>query len=125
VVSLVSGLLFGISPALRAARLDPARTLRAGTRILLPPTLRLRRALVTAQVALTLVLPRGGGPLRAQSQPASAASASSARSPTTSSASRSRRTSAATREMPPRSPAARARRSVAPGSQRHGGRLSR
>jgi predicted permease len=57
--SLVAGLLFGVTPALRAARLDPARTLRGGGRggaSAGSEILRLRRWLVTGQVALTLVL---------------------------------------------------------------------
>ena len=58
-VSLLSGLLFGISPALRAARLDPARTLAGqgrGTVSAGGDVLRFRQWLVTGQVALTLVL---------------------------------------------------------------------
>ena len=63
-VSLVVGLFFGISPALRAARLDPARTLRGqgrGSATAAHDVLRFRRWLVTAQVALTLVLLVGAG----------------------------------------------------------------
>jgi predicted permease len=59
VASLVSGLLFGVSPALRAARLDPAKTLAGqgrGTVSEGGDVLSFRRWLVTAQVALTLVL---------------------------------------------------------------------
>jgi len=57
--ALVSGLLFGVSPALRAARLDPARTLAGQGRGAVSPggdVLRFRKWLVTGQVALTLVL---------------------------------------------------------------------
>jgi predicted permease len=64
VVSLTAGIFFGISPALRAARLDPARTLRGqgrGTVSAARDVLRFRRWLVTAQVALTLVLLVGAG----------------------------------------------------------------
>jgi putative ABC transport system permease protein len=58
-ISLVAGLLFGIAPSWRAARLDPARTLRGqgrGTTSAGREVIRLRQWLVTAQVALTLVL---------------------------------------------------------------------
>ncbi len=59
VLSLLAGLLFGLAPALRAARLDPARTLRGqgrGTLSAGREVLSFRRWLVTGQVALTLVL---------------------------------------------------------------------
>jgi predicted permease len=59
VISLAAGVLFGISPALRAARLDPARTLAGQGRGSTSPgreVLRFRQWLVSAQVALTLVL---------------------------------------------------------------------
>ena len=58
-LSLLAGILFGVGPAYRAARLDPARTLRGQGRGTTSPAreaLRLRNGLVTAQVALTLVL---------------------------------------------------------------------
>jgi predicted permease len=58
-VSLLAGILFGVGPAYRAARLDPARTLRGQGRGVASPAreaLRFRSGLVTAQVALTLVL---------------------------------------------------------------------
>jgi predicted permease len=57
--SVVSGVLFGVSPALRAARLDPAKTLAGqgrGTVSAGGDVLKFRQWLVTAQVALTLVL---------------------------------------------------------------------
>ncbi len=63
-VSLTAGLFFGISPALRAARLDPSRTLHGqgrGSVSAARDVLRFRRWLVTAQVALTLVLLVGAG----------------------------------------------------------------
>ncbi len=59
ILSLLTGLFFGIAPALRAARLDPARTLRGtgrGSATTGRDVLRLRQWLVTGQVALTLVL---------------------------------------------------------------------
>jgi predicted permease len=58
-LSLLAGILFGVGPAYRAARLDPARTLRGQGRGTTSPgreALRLRNGLVIAQVALTLVL---------------------------------------------------------------------
>jgi putative ABC transport system permease protein len=58
-LSLAAGLFFGISPALRAARLDPAHTLQGtgrGSASSTREVLRFRQWLVTAQVALTLVL---------------------------------------------------------------------
>src|SRR5712692_10242946 len=63
-VSLTAGIFFGVSPALRAARLDPAQTLRGqgrGTVSAARDVLRFRRGLVTGQVALTLVLLVGAG----------------------------------------------------------------
>jgi len=63
-VSLTAGIFFGVSPALRAARLDPARTLRGqgrGTVSAARDVLRFRQGLVIAQVALTLVLLVGAG----------------------------------------------------------------
>jgi predicted permease len=58
-LSVIAGILFGVGPAYRAARLDPARTLRGqgrGTVSVGREALRFRSGLVTAQVALTLVL---------------------------------------------------------------------
>ncbi len=58
-VSVLAGVLFGVGPAYRAARLDPARTLRGQGRGSTSPgreALRFRGGLVTAQIALTLVL---------------------------------------------------------------------
>jgi putative ABC transport system permease protein len=58
-LSIVAGILFGVGPAYRAARLDPARTLRGqgrGTVSIGREALRFRSGLVIAQVALTLVL---------------------------------------------------------------------
>lgn len=58
-VSIAAAFLFGIAPSWRAARLDPALTLRGqgrGTNSAGREVIRLRQGLVTAQVALTLVL---------------------------------------------------------------------
>jgi predicted permease len=58
-LSVLAGFLFGAGPAYRAARLDPARTLRGqgrGTVSVGREALRFRSGLVTAQIALTLVL---------------------------------------------------------------------
>jgi macrolide transport system ATP-binding/permease protein len=54
--SLVTGLLVGIVPALRAAGVAPATVLHEGGRNLSPGRQRLRTALVVAQVAGSLVL---------------------------------------------------------------------
>ncbi len=58
VLALVAGILFGVGPAYRASRLDPARTLRGQSRGASAgrEAIRMRGWLVTAQVALTLVL---------------------------------------------------------------------
>jgi len=61
-VSTLTAIVFGIVPALRAARQDLNRTLRASTS--LSPTalqLRLRNALVMGEIALALVLLIGAG----------------------------------------------------------------
>jgi len=63
-LALASGFLFGIGPAYRAARLDPARTLRGsgrGDAAASRELVRFRSVLVTAQVSLTLVLLVGAG----------------------------------------------------------------
>ncbi|HYK42650.1 MAG TPA: ABC transporter permease, partial [Thermoanaerobaculia bacterium] len=57
--SVLSGLLFGVSPALRAARLDPSKTLAGQGRGAVSAggdVLKFRQWLVTGQIALTLVL---------------------------------------------------------------------
>jgi len=61
-VSVVTGLLFGVIPALRATRPDPGAILRAGhgSRIVGGRS-RLRRVLVAVQVALCLTLLVGSG----------------------------------------------------------------
>jgi len=63
VVTLVTGLLFGLAPALNAARADLNEALKAGGRATsgVGPRQRLRRALVVGEVALALVLLLGMG----------------------------------------------------------------
>ncbi|MGE5278361.1 MAG: ABC transporter permease [Acidobacteriota bacterium] len=58
ILSLLAAMFFGLAPTLRAIRLDPASTLRGTNRggSAGREALRFRRWLVTAQVALTLVL---------------------------------------------------------------------
>lgn len=61
-VSLATGLLFGLLPALRASNTDPASAIRAGGRTGGSNTAaRLRNGLVIGQVAMALVLLAGGG----------------------------------------------------------------
>jgi putative ABC transport system permease protein len=63
VVSLVTALLFGLAPALRASKPDVHETLKEGTTRSSPslPRQRLQRVLVVVQVALASVLLVGGG----------------------------------------------------------------
>jgi len=63
IVSLVTGLTFGLLPAFRAARVDPATGLQSGSRSIAGSraSLRLGRALVILQVALSTVLLAGAG----------------------------------------------------------------
>ena len=57
VISTVSGIAFGLAPALRLASLPPARILQGGSRAGLDPRrLALQRGLVVAEIALSLVL---------------------------------------------------------------------
>jgi predicted permease len=56
----LTALLCGALPALRASRVDPARELQGG-RSALAPRLRLSRALVVGQIALSLLLVTGAG----------------------------------------------------------------
>lgn len=60
-VSMLSGLMFGIAPALRAARTRPMVGLKSETADMRPGRGRLRRALVTFQVALCVLLLAGAG----------------------------------------------------------------
>ncbi|HKD19335.1 MAG TPA: ABC transporter permease [Thermoanaerobaculia bacterium] len=58
-VSLVAAVIFGAAPSWRAARLDPAKTIRGqgrGTASAGSEVIRFRQWLVTGQVALTLIL---------------------------------------------------------------------
>ncbi|MCL4178176.1 MAG: ABC transporter permease [Verrucomicrobia bacterium] len=63
IVSLVTTLLFGLAPALRASKPDVYEMLKEGTTRSSPglPRLRLQKALVVVQVALASVLLVGGG----------------------------------------------------------------
>lgn len=56
VLSLVTGILFGLAPALMAARTQPAESLRSNTRTTAHGASFLQRALVVLQAALSLVL---------------------------------------------------------------------
>ncbi len=55
-VSILSGLLFGMAPALRATARDLERTLRAGARTVVRSSRRLHSAFVVSEVALAIVL---------------------------------------------------------------------
>ncbi len=61
-VSMITGAFFGVLPALRASRTDPAGVLREGGRSgATQGTARLRNALVMGQIALALMLLVGAG----------------------------------------------------------------
>jgi len=60
-VSVVSTLIFGLAPALRAASVDPHAALKEGVRGSTLGHSRLRSALITTEVALSLVLLIGAG----------------------------------------------------------------
>jgi predicted permease len=62
-VATLTGLLFGLLPALRATRVSPNQTLKEGARGLVTGSSKfnLRNALVIAQIALTLILLVGAG----------------------------------------------------------------
>jgi macrolide transport system ATP-binding/permease protein len=55
-LSLVTGILFGLAPAMMAARTQPAESLRSNTRTTAQGASFLQRALVVLQAALSLVL---------------------------------------------------------------------
>lgn len=60
-VALLTGILFGLAPAWRSSRLDPATVLQQGSRSLVGGAGKLRKALIIVQVALSLVLLLGAG----------------------------------------------------------------
>jgi predicted permease len=60
-VSLATGLLFGIAPAWLASRFDPADTLRGGNRSTRDTSALPQRSLVIGQAALSLILLAGAG----------------------------------------------------------------
>jgi putative ABC transport system permease protein len=63
VISLATGLLFGLVPAIRAAREAPADSLKKGGRTELAGSRRVRQSLVVAEVALAVVMLSGAGML--------------------------------------------------------------
>jgi predicted permease len=60
-VTILTGILFGIAPAWRSSREDPATVLQQNARNLSGGTGRLSKALIITQVALSLVLLLGAG----------------------------------------------------------------
>ena len=60
-VAILTGVFFGLAPALRCSRQDPASVLQQTARSLAGSTGRLGKALIVAQVALSLVLLLGAG----------------------------------------------------------------
>jgi predicted permease len=60
-VALVTGILFSLAPAWRASREDPASVIQQTTRSLAGGTGKLGKALIVAQVALSLVVLLGAG----------------------------------------------------------------
>ncbi len=60
-VSLLTGIVFGLAPAVRGTRVDPGPVMKEGMRNAVRSTHRLDRVLVVAQVALSVVLITGAG----------------------------------------------------------------
>jgi predicted permease len=60
-VALLTGILFGLAPAWRSSREDPATVLQQNARCIGGRTSKLNRALIITQVALSLVLLLGAG----------------------------------------------------------------
>jgi putative ABC transport system permease protein len=60
-ISVVTGILFGLVPAIQATRSDPIDALRDGGRAFTPNRARVRATLTVAEVALALVLLVGAG----------------------------------------------------------------
>jgi predicted permease len=60
-VSILTGILFGLAPAWRCSREDPAAALQQNSRSLSAGTGKLSQALIVTQVALSLVLLMGAG----------------------------------------------------------------
>jgi predicted permease len=60
-VSLITGILFGLAPAVRGTRVDPGPAIKEGARQATRSSRLLDRALVVVQVALSVVLITGAG----------------------------------------------------------------
>jgi predicted permease len=60
-VSLITGVLFGLAPAIRSTHVDPGPAIKEGARQLTRSSRVLERALVVIQVALSVVLISGAG----------------------------------------------------------------
>lgn len=61
VISLATGVIFGLAPALRGTRIDPGPAIREGARSIIRSSRVLDRSLVVVQVALSVVLIVGAG----------------------------------------------------------------
>src|SRR5438046_10435328 len=60
-VAILTGILFGLAPALRSSAEDPAAVLQQNARSLSGGASKLNKALIITQVALSLVLLLGAG----------------------------------------------------------------